>query len=100
MNPKIRIERIYPVKGRGNLRAFVDFWIGDSLFRSWRIIQEEGKAPWVSPPVESWEDGEGKRRYKRLIVFSDSLQEQVAAAILGAWEEWEQQEESAAAIPF
>jgi len=38
MSVEIKVERIKDVGGRGNLRAFVDFRIGRTLFRSWRII--------------------------------------------------------------
>lgn len=64
MSIDIKIECIKPVKDRGSLRAFVDLRIGKTLFRSWRIVQQEGKRPWVSPPVESGETSDGERRYK------------------------------------
>ena len=81
----IKVERIIPINNRGNLRAFVDLRIGRTLFRSWRIIQEEGKRPWVSPPVESWETPDGERRYKRLVILPPELQTQVESCILKAW---------------
>ena len=82
---EVKVERIKPVKGRGSLRAYVDLRIGRTLFRSWRIIQEDGKSPWISPPVESWETKDGERRYKRLIVFPEELHRQVEDAVLQAW---------------
>jgi len=60
----IKIERIKPIKDRGSLPASVDLRISKTLFRSWWIIQQEGKRPWVSPPVESGETSDGERRYK------------------------------------
>jgi hypothetical protein len=85
MAVEVKVEKLKPVKDRGSLRAFVDLRIGRTLFRSWRIIQEEGKRPWVSPPVESWETKDGERRYKRLIVLPPELYEQVQSCILKAW---------------
>lgn len=82
----IKVERIIPITHRGTLRAFVDLRIGRTLFRSWRIVQQEGKRPWVSPPVESWETPDGERRYKRLVVLPEELQKKVEAAVLQAWQ--------------
>jgi len=86
MSIDIKIECIKPVKDHGSLRAFVDLRIGRTLFRSWRIVQQEGKRPWVSPPVESWETPDGERRYKRLVVLPEELQKKAETAVLQAWQ--------------
>jgi len=86
MAVEVKIEKLKPVKDRGSLRAFVDLRIGRTLFRSWRIVQQEGKHPWVSSPVESWETPDGERRYKRLVVLPEELQKKVEAAVLQAWQ--------------
>jgi len=87
MSVEIKVERIKGVEGRGNLKAFVDFRMGRTLFRSWRILQEAGKRPWVSPPVETWETKDGERRYKRLVVLPEELHKRVEEEILRVWQQ-------------
>lgn len=84
---EIKVEKLRKVEGRGSLRAFVDLRIGRTLFRSWRVVQQEGQRPWVSPPVESWEDRDGKRHYRRLVEFPDELKRRVDEAVLKAYNE-------------
>ena len=69
----------------GNLKAIVDFQLGQSEFYSWRIIQQEGQKAWVSPPQESWEK-DGKKQYKPLIKFPQELMRQVSDELIKAWE--------------
>jgi hypothetical protein len=83
---KVEVERISGINSRSNLRAVADIRIGESKFRSWRVIQKPGQTAWVSPPVESWEDRSGKRHYRRLIEFPERLQQRIYEAILRAWE--------------
>jgi DNA-binding cell septation regulator SpoVG len=100
MNVEIRVERIRNVEGKGNLKAFVDLRIGKTLFRSWRIIQQPGQRPWVSPPVESWETKEGERRYRRLVVLPEELQKRVEEEVLRAWQGREDRSQWDDEIPF
>lgn len=83
---RIEVENIRELDGRGSLKAFVDIRIGGTLFRSWRIVQQTGQKPWVSPPVERWSGKDGKTRYTRLVEFPADFQKAVESAILGAWE--------------
>jgi len=81
----VEILNLRPVQNRGNLKAFADIKIGEILIRSFRVVQQPGRRPWVSPPVESWEGDDGQRHYKRLVVLPEDLGEEVSRAILAAW---------------
>ena len=81
---KITILRIKE-SNAGNLKAIVDFQLGQSEFYSWRIIQQSGQIAWVSPPQESWEK-DGKKQYKPLIKFPQELMRQVSDELIKAWE--------------
>jgi len=83
----VKVLNLRPVQNRGNLKAFVDVEINEILIRSFRVVQQPGQRPWVSPPVESWEGDDGQRHYRRLVVLPEDLREEVFRAILAAWRE-------------
>jgi hypothetical protein len=83
--PQITIEKLRPINGSGSLRAFCDLRIGESIFRSFRVIQQPGQDAWVSPPSESWTGNDGKKQFTRLIEFPERLQKAVEVAVLAAW---------------
>lgn len=86
METKIIVMDVFLLDNAGTLKAKVDFKIGRSKFYSWRIIQIEGKDPFVNAPQESWEK-DGKKKYKTLIQFEGKLQKQINEAILTAYNE-------------
>jgi hypothetical protein len=83
--PKIRIVRVRAVD-RGNLKGFADVQLGGVLVRDFRIIQQAGHRPWVSPPQRSWEGDDGKPYYAAIVELSDTLKPRVERAILAAWQ--------------
>lgn len=83
--PNITIETLKLVNGGGNLKAFVDLRIGETLFRSFRIVQQPGQKAWVSPPADSWTGKDGKKRFTRLIEFPERIRTAVEAVVLAAW---------------
>ena len=67
----------------GSLRAFASVQVGPSLVvHKFRIVQQPGQRPWVSPPQETWKDREGRTQYFPLVVLTGSLKTRVEAAIL------------------
>ena len=86
MESKIIIDDVYILENAGSLKAKVDFRIGKSKFKSWRVIEEDDKKAWVSSPQESWEK-DGEKKYKALIQFEGKLQKQINEAILTAYSE-------------
>jgi DNA-binding cell septation regulator SpoVG len=86
-NPmKIHILHIHQAVG-GNLRAFVDIQLGQSVvIHGFRVIQQPGQKAWVSPPQREYVGADGKPRYASIVELSGELKRAVEQAILLAWE--------------
>jgi hypothetical protein len=82
----ITIINIKIIEKAGTLKAIVDFKLNQSEFYSWRIIQQEGQDAWVSPPQESWDGADGKKKYKPLIKFPQELMDKVSSILIGAYQ--------------
>jgi len=83
---EIRILSITPVMDRGALKAFAQIQVGDFTFTDCRIINENGKKPWVSMPVLSYKNEHGMTRYRTLVqVLDKNLKNEISQAILRAW---------------
>ena len=89
---KVVVEKIREVKNKGNLRAMADVRIGRMLIRGCRVVQEEGKSPWVSLPVISWEEN-GETRYKTVLELPRDWKNAISDAVLKAWESVKQAKE-------
>ena len=73
---------------RGNLRAFCDVLIGGKmLIRDLRVIQESGKAAFVSPPQRTWIDADGKTRYTPIVAWPAEWQDALTESALVAWQQ-------------
>jgi DNA-binding cell septation regulator SpoVG len=71
----------------GNLRAFVDVGLGPSIvIRGFRVIQQAGQKPWVSPPQQEYAGADGKRHYSPIVELAGNLKREIEQAILAAWE--------------
>jgi hypothetical protein len=81
----IQIINIKLIKTNGdkksNLHATIDFRLNDSEFYSWRIIQQPNQHAFVSPPQESWLDGD-TRMYKPLIKLKPNLMKSVSDKLI------------------
>lgn len=88
---QVAVLRIFPVQGRGNLRAFADVQLttplGIFIFRRCRVIQQAGQRAYVSLPQEEWEGRDGKRGYTTLVTLPDAINDAVSDAILRKWQE-------------
>ena len=71
---------------QGNLKAFVDIQIGQTLMRDFRVVHVEGQTPWVASPQTSWKDGTGEIKYKSIITFPKELKELVDSMILAHYQ--------------
>lgn len=70
---------------RGKLKAFADVTfpcpLGELTVRSFRVIQEEGKVPWIGFPTISYEKN-GKQINKNIFEVPRALKSQLVEAIL------------------
>lgn len=82
----VRVTRIKPVVGKGNLKAFIDIVIGDYIsIHGCRVIQQEGQRPWVSmPQSEHVKDGQ-KKYYTVIKILDKRLKHDIHEAILAAY---------------
>ncbi len=80
----IEILNLRKVNSNGNLKAVVDFKLNESEFYDWRIIQKDQNL-FVSSPANTWEDKEGKKKYKNLIKFPKKLHNEIQTELLKAF---------------
>jgi len=82
---KIQILEFRKVN-HGNLKAFIDLQIGQTIMRDFRVVHVEGQRPWVSSPQVAWKDGNGELKYKTIITFPKELKELVDNMILAHYQ--------------
>lgn len=75
----------FKIVNKGSLRAFFTATIGGLVIHSCRLIQENGKAGWVSLPQSEWIGGDGKKRYSPVIEVPDHVKAAIQEAALAAW---------------
>ena len=86
MLPKIEILDMKLTNGRGNLRAFIDIKVDDTILRSYRVIHEDGKRPWVGGPQISYKNPmDGQITYLTVVTFPKEVQQLISAAILDGY---------------
>lgn len=71
---------------QGNLKAFVDIQVGESIFRDFRVVHVEGQQPWVASPQTSWKNGNGEMKFKSIITFPKELKKFVDSMILARYQ--------------
>ena len=81
----IRVEEIRKLQ-RGSLRGFATVNIGDFIRISHiKIIQPEGKEPFIQMPQRSYRTNNGERIYSNVIDLPDDLSVEVQKAVLWFW---------------
>jgi DNA-binding cell septation regulator SpoVG len=81
----IRVEEIRKLQ-RGSLRGFATVNIGDFIRISHiKIIQPEGKEPFIQMPQRSYQTNNGQRRYSNVIDLPHELTREVEKAVLSFW---------------
>ena len=85
----VQVQNFFTINDGGALRAFFDVLIpfGSETLEicRCRLICQEGQAPWVSPPVESWEEN-GKRRFRHLVKLPQRWRDRILEIVLREWE--------------
>jgi DNA-binding cell septation regulator SpoVG len=72
----------------GNLKAFVDVQIGQSLvFFGCKVIQQPDQRAFVAPPSVERTGEDGKKKYYPTMEWRGSLKAAIETAILQAWKE-------------
>jgi hypothetical protein len=81
----IRVEEIRKLE-RGSLRGFATVNVGGFIRISHiRIIQLEGKEPFIQMPQRSYQTNNGERRYSNVVDLPDDLTREIEKAILWFW---------------
>src|SRR4030095_11711968 len=81
----IRVEEIRKLE-RGSLRGFATVSVGGFIRISHiRIIQLEGKEPFIQMPQRSYQTNDGGRRYSNVIDLPDDLTKEGEKAVLCFW---------------
>jgi len=81
----IRVEEIRKLE-RGSLRGFATVNVGGFIrILHIRIIQPEGKEPFIQMPQRSYQTNNGERRYSNVIDLPDDLTREVEKAVLWSW---------------
>jgi hypothetical protein len=81
---KILIEELRKLE-RGSLRGFATINVGGIRISHIKIIQPEGKEPFIQMPQRSFQSNRGGRRYSNVIELPDDLMREVEKAVLWFW---------------
>ena len=81
----IWVEEIRKLE-RGSLRGFATVNVGGFIrISDIRIIQPEGKEPFIQMPQRSYQMNNGERKYSNVIDLPDDLTREVEKAVLSFW---------------
>jgi len=80
----IRVEEIRKLQ-RGSLRGFASVNLGGIRISHMKIIQPEGKEPFIQMPQRSYQTNNGERRYANVVDLPDDLKREVEKAVLWFW---------------
>ena len=79
------VKNFFTIRDGGALKAFFDVLlpIGPDTLEicRCRLVQQDGQDPWISGPVESWEE-EGKRKYRHLVKMPDRWKARLLELVL------------------
>jgi len=80
MSSKIEVVDTKRLGGAGALLGFASVRLGAILIHGWRVVQQDGQAAWVSPPInEVVRNGE---YYRVVEINSDKLEDEIARIVL------------------
>jgi hypothetical protein len=80
----IRVEEIRKLE-RGPLRGFATVNVGGIRISHIKIIQPEGKEPFIQMPQRSYQTSKGGRKYRNVVDLPDELTREVEKAVLWSW---------------
>ena len=78
-----KVTRLHRIDGEGNLRAFVDIALNESLLLKGLRIVEGRKGLFVSMPREK---GRDNRWYEMVHPLSKEVKEEISSAVLSAYQ--------------
>ena len=85
----VQVRNFFTIQDGGALKAFFDVLIpfGSETLEicRCRLIAQENQSPWISGPVETWEE-DGKRRYRHLTKFPERWKARILGIVLREWE--------------
>jgi hypothetical protein len=88
--PQLAIVELTPSRKAGNLRAFVAVRFGKWLtVRGWRVVEEPGKSPWASVPMQERPQTDGTTRFFPVIDIPENWKRSAQELVLQAWREYE-----------
>ena len=84
-NPTVTVRdlRVLP-SSPGNLKAYADIVLDGITIREIRIVQEQGRAPFVQPPLKKTEY-QGVTVWRPQISWSESHQKAVQSVVLAVY---------------
>ncbi|MFC1709563.1 septation protein SpoVG family protein [Candidatus Omnitrophota bacterium] len=80
---KFKVTRLHRIDGEGNLRAFVDIALNESLLLKGLRIVEGRNGLFVSMPREK---GKDNRWYEMVHPLSKEVKEEISSAVLSAYQ--------------
>lgn len=81
---RITVVNIRPLEGKGNLKAFAEIQLGETMIISGcRIIQQPGQRAYVAFP----QNESGGKYYPVVTAVDKRFKEAVEQKVLAAWEE-------------
>jgi len=83
---KVTVTEVKPIDW-GSMRAFATIQIGPVTIKECRLVKEENKTAWVSPPQKTWDKGDGKKGYVSLVQWPQEWNDAINAAVLAAYAE-------------
>jgi len=81
----IRIIAMRLLAGNRPLKAFVDIQLDNIVIRDFRIMQEDGKRPYVKVPFTTYKDAQGQLKFRPIVVLPDEVRGEIDLAILNAY---------------
>lgn len=76
----MKIERM-KVINKGSIKAFFDLDLNKVLLTKFKLVQIDGKDPFISGPDESYTDKNGDKKYKKLVKIVDKDLEAKATSL-------------------
>jgi hypothetical protein len=76
-----------PTPDSGNLRGLFAVQIGSCEFRKLRLVQQQGQAPFATPPQETYTDKSGQKRFVTLVKWPAEWSKPILDAMLEAMQD-------------
>ena len=81
MPAAIRVLSIRALDGRSSVKAFVDIQVGGVAIKGAKIVQQDGRNPWLAMPAIKT-----TRAWQNVVELSKPLRERAIEVVLAAWE--------------